>query len=1215
MKLKKIIALITIANVIIPTMTANAEIVDGAKYYFTIDGSTPDPTKYTSNNTLPDKINSLEDVKGMVYLWDGIGDIPLPYVDTDAETKVTMKMIGTKDGYTNSDVVSTSVTYSAKETDTGSGNIGGMQNPIIEFSKNNAFNRQSDIKAFITNKKSGVTYYYTIDGSEPDVTSPKLDKSYINIPFPDTDNEESITVWVKGFKDGYEDEISAVKSITFEEKKQNIFHVTFKDRTYNDIATVEYNKGEQILNKAPEAPEIDGYEFIGWSNEDANVQKDMIVRAMYEKQQQEGAKVHSPEETVILAAEDSNDNDQVLITNSWPGTSVRIYTDEINDEPHYDGIVDSNGECLIDVGKLNTQGGSVWAAYDTSTATSTASLDTEILTESRSRSLNVALSTKSFTQRKQISYPSRAIAQIYSLPIPASRLALTDEITLMARGIDSGDTVNVYDKDNNLIGTSKQGRTALLEIPLSKSVDTTNVYVARVTPGRLESQQTELDKAALANTNVVQSLANVKQQIISAFNSSQFDENTSSSAIDTLITGAIAFDDDTIKGTQSNFLNDAAHITVDVKLENINTRDSLSFSLDKDFAKQTSGTINGIGTDNVDLTVEQALAIIQNITPKLFDEGTEVNDVLTKISELLPSRIKIEIRDFNNSDNKIIFNAKVTDEKNNEVTGQVVYKYKDNTDDNNGSESGGNTGGNDNQNSGNNDGNNSDEEESKNIVDIEKSNNQYVDAVAEKIKIYLDAYNPTNDSKEDILNAKFQDILQATTSDGVTLELNDWHKTNATSDKKGVLQFVVDVFNDLGDKAKVSFDKFIDKLAEDTDNGASDNNGNNNGGNNDNGDNNDNSSGNGSGENNSSNNGGNDNTTEQDKSDFEKAVSEVKYYLNKLNAKNSLKKSTVSSKIEDICDKYRVDFSINNWDLDESTKSKKGNLSFEVELTKGNERNVLEYDEDISKKSSSSSSKSSSDNDDKSKDDSDIVNIGKPSTTTDSNGNKVTVSEVTNSKGKYTGSKVKTSGSGSLSIGVEERNIVAVYKYEATTGKYIKLPDGVLINGANVQFYAEANVDYFVATQLLPENLVLIEGWNSTDKGTYLLNGLNLVTGWKQFNGQWFYLEQDTKNRVENNWKMINGKWYYLGKNGVMQTGWLLDKGNWYYLNPWSGDMATGWKQVGSKWYYLHAYNGAMQTGWRQIGYYWFYLHTDGHMASNEYINAYYLNSDGRLLK
>lgn len=154
-----------------------------------------------------------------------------------------------------------------------------------------------------------------------------------------------------------------------------------------------------------------------------------------------------------------------------------------------------------------------------------------------------------------------------------------------------------------------------------------------------------------------------------------------------------------------------------------------------------------------------------------------------------------------------------------------------------------------------------------------------------------------------------------------------------------------------------------------------------------------------------------------------------------------------------------------------------------------------------------------------------------------------------------------------------------------------------------------------MATQLLPENLVLIEGWNSTDKGTYLLNGLNLVTGWKQFNGQWFYLEQDTKNRVENNWKMINGKWYYLGKNGVMQTGWLLDKGNWYYLNPWSGDMATGWKQVGSKWYYLHAYNGAMQTGWRQIGYYWFYLHTDGHMASNEYINAYYLNSDGRLLK
>lgn len=804
-----------------------------------------------------------------------------------------------------------------------------------------------------------------------------------------------------------------------------------------------------------------------------------------------------------------------------------------------------------------------------------------------------------------------------------------------------------------------------------------------MTPGRLESQQTELDKTALADTNLVQSLANVKQQIISAFNSALFDENTASSAIDLIITGAISFDDDTIEGSQSNFKNNAGHITVDIKLENINTNDTLSFSLDKDFSKQTSGTINGTGAENADLTVEQALAIIQNINPKIFDETTEINDVLSKIAELLPTRISVEVSNFDNSGEQITFNVKVVDEKTSEAEGEVIYLYKDNTDSgntggngdsenggagdtgNNGSENDGTgdtgnngSGNSGSENGGNNSGENNDSDEevnSNNKVEIEKSSNEYVDAVAEKIKIYLDGYIPTNESDKGTLNDKFQEILQSTTSEGVTLEINDWNKIDSSSDKKGVLQFVVEVFNDLGDKAKVSFDKFIEKLTGSTENGGngsssndgnnnvgngtSGNGGNSNGGNGSSGDNSNNSS-NGSGGNTSNNNNdngntntnkgegnGNDATDEEDKSDFEKAVSEVRSYLNKLDAKNSIKKSKVSSKIEDICDEYGVDFSINDWDLEESTKSKKGNLYFEVELTKGDNSKTLEYDEDISKKSSSSSSSSSSDDDDDDDNEtndnsnstiaggtssSDIGNVGKPSTSTDSNGNKVTVSEVTNSNGKYTGSKVKTSGSGNLSIDAKEGNIVAVYKYEPIIGKYIKLPDGLVMNGSNVQFYAEADVYYFVATQLLPENLVLTEGWNTTEKGTYLLNGLNLVSGWKQLNGQWFYMEEGTKDRVENNWKQLNGKWYYLGANGVMQTGWLLDRGNWYYLNPWSGDMATGWKQVGNKWYYLHAYNGAMQAGWHKIGYHWYYMHQDGHMASSEYINGYYLDSEGR---
>ncbi|CAI3663212.1 hypothetical protein CNEO4_2590001 [Clostridium neonatale] len=37
-------------------------------------------------------------------------------------------------------------------------------------------------------------------------------------------------------------------------------------------------------------------------------------------------------------------------------------------------------------------------------------------------------------------------------------MALEDETTLIVRGVESGETVNVYNKDNELIGSAKQDR-------------------------------------------------------------------------------------------------------------------------------------------------------------------------------------------------------------------------------------------------------------------------------------------------------------------------------------------------------------------------------------------------------------------------------------------------------------------------------------------------------------------------------------------------------------------------------------------------------------------------------------------------------------------------------------------------------------------------------------------------------------------------------------
>ena len=72
-------------------------------------------------------------------------------------------------------------------------------------------------------------------------------------------------------------------------------------------------------------------------------------------------------------------------------------------------------------------------------------------------------------------------------------------------------------------------------------------------------------------------------------------------------------------------------------------------------------------------------------------------------------------------------------------------------------------------------------------------------------------------------------------------------------------------------------------------------------------------------------------------------------------------------------------------------------------------------------------------------------------------------------------------------------------------------------------------------------------------------------------------------------WNMINGTWYYFNSLGVMQTGWLKDNNKWYYLNA----------------------DGSMKTGWLLDNNQYYYLKDNGEMAQNEYIDGYYLGSNG----
>ena len=57
--------------------------------------------------------------------------------------------------------------------------------------------------------------------------------------------------------------------------------------------------------------------------------------------------------------------------------------------------------------------------------------------------------------------------------------------------------------------------------------------------------------------------------------------------------------------------------------------------------------------------------------------------------------------------------------------------------------------------------------------------------------------------------------------------------------------------------------------------------------------------------------------------------------------------------------------------------------------------------------------------------------------------------------------------------------------------------------------------------------------------------------------------------------------------------------------------MVVGWIQKDNKWYHFGE-KGAMNKGWlKDTDGNWYYLKNDGSMASNEYVDGYYLSYNG----
>lgn len=84
------------------------------------------------------------------------------------------------------------------------------------------------------------------------------------------------------------------------------------------------------------------------------------------------------------------------------------------------------------------------------------------------------------------------------------------------------------------------------------------------------------------------------------------------------------------------------------------------------------------------------------------------------------------------------------------------------------------------------------------------------------------------------------------------------------------------------------------------------------------------------------------------------------------------------------------------------------------------------------------------------------------------------------------------------------------------------------------------------------------------------------ATGWVMENGFHKYILEDG-SPAQNGWFEIDSKQYLFDQNGHMMTGWQQWEDQWYYLLPDTGFMMTGFVLLDGYTYYLNS-DGSMLT-------------------------------------
>ena len=127
------------------------------------------------------------------------------------------------------------------------------------------------------------------------------------------------------------------------------------------------------------------------------------------------------------------------------------------------------------------------------------------------------------------------------------------------------------------------------------------------------------------------------------------------------------------------------------------------------------------------------------------------------------------------------------------------------------------------------------------------------------------------------------------------------------------------------------------------------------------------------------------------------------------------------------------------------------------------------------------------------------------------------------------------------------------------------------------------------------------EAGNQTYEGT--LSWKNNSTGWWVEDSKgWYPVSQ---------WQKIDGIWYYFHASGYMACNEYVDG---YWLNSdgsCSNDYYLTWKSNSTGWWVEDISGWWPSSQWLKIDGSWYYFDASGYMVSNQYVDGYWLSSDG----